>query len=408
MQYGLIGEKLGHSFSKDIHEKFGKYEYELVEIEKSALANFLTHKNFKGINVTIPYKESVIPYLDGISDQAKAIGAVNTVINRDGKLYGYNTDYYGFNYMLERANISVEDKVVALLGTGGASKMALFALEEKGAKEIVVVSRKGEVNYETIKERKDIQVIVNATPMGMYPNNGECLINPQDFPKLEGIADMVYNPYVTELLFRGQELGVKTVNGLSMLVAQAKRACEIFTGEDLSFSLLEDVIKKIEKSTRNITLIGMPGSGKTTLGKIIAKELDREFFDADEQFEKKIGVSAGEFIELNGEKAFREKETEVLTDLLKQCKKVISTGGGAVKKDENRKNIRSNSIVVWVNRKIDNLATGGRPLSKDIDAVKKLYEERADLYASVCDIIIENDKDIKTAVNSLLTKLNEF
>ncbi len=407
MDYGLIGEKLGHSFSKEIHTAFGKYEYELLEIKPENLQAFLTEKKFKGINVTIPYKEKVIPYLDEISVQAEKIGAVNTIVNKDGRLYGYNTDYYGFIYMLSLANINVKGKVVAVLGTGGAGKTANVALGDLGAKEVISVSRSGAVNYSNVNERADIQVIVNASPVGMYPNNGECLIDIDNFTNLEGVVDIVYNPYVTELLSRAKKKGINCVNGLSMLVAQAKYACELFLGIRLDDGVIEKIINKVRFKTQNVTLIGMPGSGKTSIGKHIATSLDREFIDTDEEFFSKYNMTAKECIEAYGEKVFREMEAQVIFSTTIQSRKVIATGGGAILREDNQKNIASNSIVVWVKRDINELPMNDRPLSKDIGALKKLYAERMPIYSKLSDITVENCKSIEEASREILAQITE-
>lgn len=408
MEYGLIGKKLGHSFSKEIHARFSRYDYELKEIPEDRVGEFLSTKDFKGINVTIPYKETVIPYLDFLSDQARKIGSVNTIVNRNGLLYGYNTDYFGFNYMLSRAGISVVGKVVAILGTGGASKTAKFALSDAGAKEIITVSRRGDVNYGNIKARKDLQIIINASPAGMYPDNGTCLIELADFPLLEGVADMVYNPYVTELLYRARKRGVKVTNGLTMLVAQAKYACELFTDDGVPDGETEKIIKAVRKQTANITLVGMPGSGKTSVGKAVADILKRDFIDADSEFEKIFGISAGDYIETYGEPAFRARESEVLAEISKESRKVISTGGGAVKVSENVKNIKSNSVTVWIKRYMEKLDANGRPLSKNGAELEKMYSERAPLYAAASDIIVENNGSLKDAVDALINEFDKY
>lgn len=408
MEYGLIGKKLGHSFSKEIHAAFSRYRYELKEIPEDRVVEFLSNKDFKGINVTIPYKETVIPYLNFVSDQARKIGSVNTVINRNGLLYGYNTDYFGFNYMLRRAGISVGGKVVAILGTGGASKTAKFALSDAGAKEIITVSRRGDVNYENIKSRKDLQIIINASPAGMYPDNGTCLIDLEDFPSLEGVADMVYNPYVTELLYMARCKGVKSVNGLPMLVAQAKYACELFADCNVPDCETEKIIKAVRKQTANITLIGMPGSGKTSVGKAVARILKRNFIDADSEFEKTFGISAGDYIETYGETAFRARESEVLAEISKESRKVISTGGGAVKIPKNVKNIKSNSVTVWIKRDIEKLAVNGRPLSRNGAELENMYSERAPLYGTASDIEVDNNGSLKDTVDALINELDKY
>ncbi len=408
MKYGLIGEKLGHSFSREIHNRFGKYDYELKELKKEELDKFFLEKDFLGLNVTIPYKQAVMPYLDEISFKAQSIGAVNTILNKNGKLYGYNTDYFGFNYTLSRANINVEGKVVAVLGTGGASKMACQALKDNGAKEIIVVSRSGSYNYQNLKDNKEVQIIINASPAGMYPNNGECLVDLNNYPDLTAVVDMVYNPYITEILHRGRDKGIKCVNGLAMLVAQAKRASEIFTGEEISDEITEKIISEVRKQTLNITLVGMPGCGKTTLGRLLAEKLERDFIDADEAFKTETGFFAGDYITTFGEPEFRRKESEILSKILRESRKVISTGGGAVKLLENRKNIISNSVTVWIKRDLSLLSTDDRPLSKSPTELSALYAEREKYYNEVSDFSIENDGNLQSVLAELIDKLKEY
>ena len=340
MEYALIGEKLGHSFSKQIHNSLCDYDYQLQEIEPCDLKEFLQKRDFLGLNVTIPYKERVMEHLDNLSPLAKRIGAVNTVVNKNGVLTGYNTDYHGFIFMLKTANIDVKDKIVAVLGSGGASKMARVALNDLGAKEIIVVSRNGEYNYQTIRERKDIQVIVNATPVGMYPNNGECMVDLNDFCSLTGVVDMVYNPSVTELLFRAKQKNIPCVNGLLMLVGQAKYASEFFTDTKISDSEILRITKEIQFNTQNIVIVGMPGSGKTTIGKMISEHFNRPFFDSDVEFKNAFNKTPGDYITEFGEQAFRDKEEIIISDLSKRSGTVIATGGGSVLRPNNRKNIR--------------------------------------------------------------------
>jgi len=336
MEYGLIGGKLSHSFSKEIHEQLADYKYELKELTVEEVPNFIKGRGFKAINVTIPYKETVMPYLDDISDMAKKIGSVNTIVNKNGKLYGYNTDYYGFTYMLEYGGISVKNKNVAVLGSGGASKTVVATLKDLGASSVVVVSRSGEINYENISLRKDINVIVNASPVGMYPKVGECLVNLDDFPYLEGVADLVYNPSLTEILRRAKVKGIAYVNGLSMLVAQAKKACELFIDTKINDSEIDRITDAVAFKTRNIVFVGMPGCGKSTIAKIIAKNLDRELVDTDMEFASVYGISPANCIKNNGEQDFRDKESMVVSNVCKQSKKIIATGGGAVIREENR------------------------------------------------------------------------
>lgn len=405
MEYGLIGEKLSHSFSKEIHLSLASYDYQLKELTKEEVPDFIKNKKFKAINVTIPYKETVMPYLDEISDMAKKIGCVNTIVNKNSKLYGYNTDYYGFSYMLTSAGIQVKDRIVAVLGSGGASKTIVAVLTDLGAKSILIVSRNGELNYQNLGERKDIQIIINASPVGMYPNNGNCLVNLDDFPLLEGVADIVYNPSITELLRRAKEKGIKFANGLSMLVAQAKKACELFIDTTIDDSKIEEIIKKVELETKNIVLVGMPGCGKTTIANQLGLLLDRTVVDLDIEFEKEYKITPAQCISTFGEQDFREKESVIVSKFCKESKLIISTGGGAVISSTNRDAIKQNSFVVWVKRDIEKLDNKNRPLSSSIESIKMLYETRKKYYNSVADFVVENNLDIKTAADKIVALL---
>lgn len=408
MDYGLIGEKLSHSFSKEIHQQLADYEYEIKELTANQVPDFIKAKNFKAINVTIPYKEVVMPYLDEISEMAKKIGSVNTIVNKEGKLYGYNTDYFGFSYMLDFGKIKVKGKNVAVLGSGGASKTVEATLKDLGAKSVIIVSRTGRVNYNNISNYTEINVIVNASPVGMYPKCGECLVNLDDFPLLEGVADLVYNPSLTEILRRAKAKKIKYVNGLSMLVAQAKKACELFLSKEIDDSAIDQIVKKVEFNTKNIVLVGMPGCGKTTLAKLLAKKLDREFLDTDVEFFKTFFITPFECIEKYTEQTFREKESLVVSFLCKQSKKIIATGGGAVIREDNRIAIKQNSTVVWIDRPIQLLATDDRPLSANANALKTLYETRKKYYNDVCDIKIDNSGDINDTLRQIETALDNL
>lgn len=405
MKFGLIGEKLSHSFSAEIHTLLGGYDYTLKELKREELSSFFKEREFKGINVTIPYKEEVIPYLDEVTPLAKKLKNVNTIVNDNGKLIGDNTDYYGFAYLLDYYKIDVQDKVVAILGNGGASKTAQVVLEDKGAKEIVVVTRKGTPNFDDVKSRRDVQVIVNATPVGMYPNNGECLINLDDFPMLTGVVDLIYNPYRTELLFRAEERGINNANGLIMLVAQAKKACEQFLGKEIDDSKILSVLRLVRHATENILFIGMPGCGKSTAGKTLAGLLSREFIDTDEEFKKEYGVLAGEYIEKYGERAFRIEEEKIVEKVSKLSRKIIATGGGVVLSEKNRKNIKNNSIVIYLKRKLEYLSKSGRPLSSSNEAIRDLFKARQPLYEKTCDFEVEVHHDKDVTIQRVIKKL---
>lgn len=405
MEYGLIGHPLAHSFSPEIHAGFASYDYKLCDLNPTQVAPFLKERNFKGINVTIPYKETVMPYLDKIDNSAKQIGSVNTILNVNGKLIGYNTDYYGFSYTLTKAGIDVKDKVVAVLGSGGASKTAIAVTQDLNAKEVIVVSRLGMMNYESIKERKDVEIIINATPVGMYPNNGKSAVDLADFPNLIAVVDMVYNPAITELIYQAKKRGLVAINGLSMLVAQGKRACEIFLGKEIAEEKCERVLNTVKMQTLNVVLVGMPGSGKTSVGKELATRLNREFLDLDEEFKKTFGITPEDCIKTQGETEFRKMESQVVNETCKRSKLVISTGGGAVKLSENRKAMKSNSCVVYLRRDITKLAKSGRPLSQGENALQNLYENRNGLYQEVADFSVENETTIQDVVTKIINQL---
>jgi len=333
MIYGLIGEKLGHSYSKKIHESFGKYDYDLMELDKDSFIPFMEARDFTGINVTIPYKRAVMPFCDSLTPIAKSIGSVNTMYFQEGKLIGDNTDYFGFNYMLQRSGISLKDKKVLILGAGGSSLMVVKAANDLKAKEIIVASRTGQnamISMNQISEHADSQIIINATPVGMYPHNGESLVSLKDFPLCEGVIDLVYNPLLTHLLHEAKSLEIPFSNGLSMLVAQAFRSFELFTGTILDNSIVEDTFFSLEKQVKNIVLIGMPGCGKTTLGLLLAEKLKFPFIDTDDIIEKQAGMAIPLFFEASGEEEFRKIESQVAKEVGKYQGHVISTGGGIV------------------------------------------------------------------------------
>lgn len=405
MVYGLLGRTLRHSYSPQIHALLGDYEYRLFEVEPQDLEAFLKKREFGGINVTIPYKKDVLPYLSGISDNAKRIGAVNTIIvKEDGGLYGDNTDYDGFLCLVQKSGFQVKGKKALVLGTGGASLPISAVLSDLGAREVVFISRSGENNYQNLSHHADADFIVNTTPVGMYPNNLKAPLSLSDFPKLSGVLDIVYNPQKTKLILDAERLGIPAYSGLLMLVAQGKRAAELFLGHDIPDSETDRIFKKLSTEMQNIVLVGMPGCGKTTVGKALAEQLNRPFFDADEEILKQTGKSAEAWIEACGETVFRQKETEVLESLCKQSGTVIATGGGAVTVPENADILRQNSIVFFINRDVSALPVEGRPLSK-ATALSEMYKVRLPLYRGVCDYEIPADDGVDAVVRRILEEL---
>lgn len=405
MVYGLLGRTLRHSYSPQIHALLGDYEYRLFEVEPQDLEAFLKKREFGGINVTIPYKKDVLPYLSGISDNAKRIGAVNTIIvKEDGGLYGDNTDYDGFLCLVQKSGFQVKGKKTLVLGTGGASLPISAVLSDLGAREVVFISRSGENNYQNLSRHADADLIVNTTPVGMYPNNLKAPLSLSEFPNLSGVLDIVYNPQKTKLILDAERLGIPAYSGLLMLVAQGKRAAELFLGHDIPDSETDRIFKKLSTEMQNIVLVGMPGCGKTTVGKALAEQLNRPFFDADEEILKRTGKSAEAWIEACGEAVFRQKETEVLESLCKQSGTVIATGGGAVTVPENADILRQNSIVFFINRDVSALPVEGRPLSK-ATALSEMYEVRLPMYRSVCDYEIAADGSVEAVVRRILEEL---
>lgn len=408
-KFGLIGKTLKHSYSKKIHPLLGDYQYDLVELLPEQLKDFALKKEYKGYNVTIPYKKDIIPFLDVIDENAKKIGAINTVVNRGGKLYGYNTDFDGMIYALKRTGIILKDKIVLILGSGGTSNTATAVAERLGALKVKILSRSGEINYQNYSSLAgDAQVIINTTPVGTYPDNYCCLIDLKVFKNLEGVIDVVYNPALSMLLFQAKELGVPYSNGFPMLVAQAKRASELFFDKILSDNLLEDIINRLQAENLNIVLVGMPGCGKTTLGKQLEKLLGKEFVDTDELIKKRENKSIPQIFADNGEEYFRKVESEVLADVGKLSGKIISTGGGVIKNKNNHFPLKQNGVIVWVKRDIDLLVCDGRPLSKDKFALEKLYEERKDNYAFFADECVVNDKSVDDAVKEIIKIYENF
>ena len=389
MKYGLIGGNLGHSYSPFIHSLLGSSPYELKSLRPQELEPFIKAGDFSGINVTIPYKKAVIPYLDHIAPEAKAIGAVNTIVRREDGLWGYNTDCFGFLYAAEHAGISLKGKKVLVLGSGGASAGVQAASAGAGAASVLAVSRTGALNYGNVYEESGAEVIVNATPVGMYPQNRGKLIELSRFGSCCGVIDLVYNPLYTPLLLDARELGLPFSNGLSMLVAQAKFASDLFQGIQRPDSIIEDILDKTLKKVQNIVLIGMPGCGKSTIGKKLAAQQGKKFVDTDALVEQKAGKSIPDIFAQDGEAAFRALETEVIEAVGKENGQVIATGGGAVLSLENVRNLRQNGTVVFIKRDIDKLAKEGRPLSMGRD-LADMYKKRLPFYEAAADTVMEN------------------
>lgn len=397
--YGLLGETLGHSFSPQIHACLGDYEYKLFEVAPEDLGDFLRSGSFEGLNVTIPYKKAVMPYLAEISENAKAIGSVNTItVLPNGTLRGDNTDYDGFLYLVRRSGIAVNGKKALVLGTGGASLPVKKVLSDLGAREIISISRTGENNYQNLEKHFDADLIVNTTPVGMYPNNLQSPLSLDGFTQLSGVLDIVYNPQKTQLILDAEQRGIPAFSGLTMLVAQAKRAAELFLNTNIDDRKNDEIYETLSRQMKNIVLVGMPGCGKSTVGKALAKRLSRPFFDADQEIVKRAGKSIPEIFQTEGEAGFRKIETEVLFDLCRQSGAVIATGGGAVTVPQNHDILRQNSLVVFLNRDIAVLPTNGRPLSEQND-LHEMFRQRLPLYRAVCDYEVDGNSEIQTVTD---------
>ncbi len=392
LKFGLIGGRLSHSFSPQIHAYLADYSYPLYELADNELESFAHRNDIDGFNVTIPHKKAIIPYLDAISDEARKIGAVNTVVrDKSGKLIGHNTDYYGFSFLLKKSKIDVQGKKVLILGTGGASLTALAVCSDMGASEIVFVSRNGHVNYQNVYEEcADARIIVNCTPVGMYPNNLNSPIELAKFKKCVGVVDMIYNPAKTKLLLDAMSLGINCIGGLDMLTAQAKRACELFLGVDINDSEIDRITRKISVQQSNIVLIGMPGCGKSTIAEQLSRLTDKDVLDTDTMIVESQGRSIPSIFAEDGEDFFRERESEAISLAGKQVSKIIATGGGVVTRSVNYAPLAQNGTIVFIHRPICELETQGRPLSQSSD-LELMYKKRLPLYRLFCDVEVAND-----------------
>ena len=406
MNCGLLGRKLGHSYSPQIHAFLGDYRYSLFEKEPEEVEAFLKSGDFTGLNVTIPYKKDVIPYLDELSPEAQRLGAVNTIVRRpNGSLIGHNTDYFGFRYLVRDSGLQVTGKKVLVLGSGGASNTAAAVLRELGAN-VVIISRTGENNYENLDLHADAAVLVNTTPVGMYPDTGRSPLRLDGFPALEGVLDVVYNPARTRILLDAERRGLVAVNGLEMLVAQAKQSAEWFTGTKIDDAVIARIHHALRLQMENIFLIGMPGCGKTTVGQQLAQRLNKKFVDADEELEKRAGRPITEIIPRDGEAAFRTLETQTLEALGKQSGLVIATGGGCVTQMRNYDLLHQNGTIFWLTRALDKLPTDGRPLSQ-AGRLEQMYEIRRPMYRSFADAVISNDGALEDTLAEIQHELEE-
>ena len=406
MQCGLLGRKLGHSYSPQIHAQLASYDYSLFEKEPEELEGFLKNGDFVGLNVTIPYKKDVIPFLDQLSPVAQRLGAVNTIVRRrDGSLVGHNTDYFGFRYLVQQSGLQVSGKKVLVLGSGGASNTAVAALQELGAT-VVIISRSGENNYGNLHLHGDASVIVNTTPVGMYPNTGVSPIDLGCFPQLEGVLDVVYNPARTQILLEAESRGLVAMNGLWMLVAQAKESAEWFLGEAIPDRRIVQIHAALRAQMENIILVGMPGCGKTTFGRLLARETGKQFVDADEALEARAGRKITDIIPTDGEAAFRCLETETLAELGKQSGFVIATGGGCVTQERNYPLLHQNGTILWLTRALDKLPTEGRPLSQT-GKLQQMLATRQPMYQRFADAVIENDGTVTQTLAQIRAALEK-
>lgn len=407
MKCGLLGEKLGHSYSPQIHSHLGSYSYELFEKMPNELEDFLANGTFTGINVTIPYKKAVIPYCSQLTETAARLGAVNTIVRRsDGSLLGHNTDYFGFRSMVEQSGLEPAGKKCLVLGSGGASVTVQAVLKELDA-QVIVISRTGENNYGNLYMHSDASIIVNTTPVGMYPHNGDSPISLDGFPQLEGVLDLIYNPARTKLLLDAQKRGLVAMNGLWMLVAQAKESAEYFTGNPVSDKIIGKIHSELCRKMQNIVLIGMPGCGKTTVATALASALNQTFTDSDHVIVEMEGRSIPEIFAAEGEAYFRHRETEAIARIGKQSGLLISTGGGCVTREENYPLLHQNGVIFWLQRDLNQLSAEGRPISARSSA-EELYRIRKPFYERFADYVVDNNQTVESVVKQILDILEEL
>lgn len=403
LRSGLLGEHLGHSYSPQIHALLGGYEYKLYEKSPDEVEDFIKNGEWDGINVTIPYKKVAASLCDELSDIARKLGSANTLVRKNGKIYGYNTDYYGFMSMVERSGISVKGKKAIVLGSGGASVTVCAVLETLGAG-VTVISRSGEDNYSNLSKHADAEIIVNTTPVGMYPQNGESAIDLRDFPNCKGIFDLIYNPLRTKLILQAEELGIPHKSGLHMLVAQAKKSSELFRDTTLDDELIEYIEARLSRELRNIILIGMPGSGKSVVAQAISRKIGREIIEVDAEIERVAGKTIPEIFASGGESEFRAIETKVLAEAGKQSGKIISTGGGCVTVPENYPLLHQNGVIIRIKRDVAVLPTDGRPISQSSD-MTELARKREPMYRRFADFEVDNDGSLADTAEEIVEKL---
>lgn len=402
----LIGQTLAHSYSAEIHRAFGRYPYELKPLPPEELGLFLRSGEFDGLNVTIPYKSAVIPYLDRLDPAAARIGSVNTVVREGEKLVGYNTDYAGFLAMAYRAGISFSGRKVLILGTGGTSLTAQTVARDCGASEITVLSRNGEANYGTLGRHTDSEVIVNATPVGMYPGNGEELVDISRFRHLTGVIDVIYNPLRTKLIDRAERGGIPSTGGLYMLVAQAALSCGYFSGDRPGEAEIARVYKSLLTARENIVLVGMPGCGKSTVADLLARKTGREIADTDSMIAERAGMPVPDILAGQGEEAFRRLEREAVAEAGKRSGVIIATGGGAVLDSANRYPLIQNGKVYFLLRELTKLARESRPLSAGAD-LSAMYRSRLPHYLAVSDRTVENNGEPGAAAAEIWEDFHE-
>lgn len=407
-RFGLLGRTLAHSLSPQIHKAFGDYPYDIIEKEPEELKAFFQNCPYRAINVTIPYKKDVMPFCDEIDENARRIGSVNTICFDDDAVRGYNTDYAGFTYLLRQNGIAVENKKVIVLGSGGSSVTACCVLRDLGAREVVVVSRTGENNYQNLSRHANADLIVNTTPVGMYPKNLQSPVDLDLFKQCEAVVDIIYNPLKTALLLQAEQRGIIAVNGLEMLVAQGLRAAELFHRKPFADTLVQTTVAAIERDFRNVVLVGMPGCGKSTLMPLLAKKLGKACADTDTLTEQLSGCTIPQLFEQQGEAVFRDWESRAVYRAGRQNGQIIATGGGAVLREKNRLAMRQNGVVVFLDRPIEKLATAGRPLSHSSDAVKALYRQRLPLYESVADVKVTVSDNAEQTLQAVIKALDEF